>query len=67
MIREESGEVQVPIFAKDALAQGKPLEGSRLRASVHDVAEDPLASPDKPRREGQGEGGLPGAKECATG
>jgi hypothetical protein len=67
MVREGPGEVRVPIFAKDALAQGKPLEGPRSRANVHGVAEDPLASPHKPRREGQGEGGLLGAKGYATG
>jgi hypothetical protein len=43
---------QVPIFAKDALAQGKPLEGPGAGAGVHGVAEDSWASPHKPRREG---------------
>ena len=66
MVREGPGKVWVPIFAKEAFAQGKPLEGPRSRAGVHGVVEDPWASPRKPRREGQREGGF-GAKECATG
>jgi hypothetical protein len=48
---------QVPIFAKDALAQGKPLEGPRSRAGVHGVVGDPRISPHKPRKERRGKGG----------
>jgi hypothetical protein len=33
---------------------------------VHDVAEDPLASPHKPCRKGQGEGGLLGGERVCS-
>jgi hypothetical protein len=68
MVREEPGEVQVFHFRESGpFAQGKAQEGPGAGASVHDVAENPLTSPHKPRREGQEEGGLPGAKGYATG